>query len=111
MQFHIQDINRYISSFLTKDDIISFVKTSKNLKYDLCDLPYKKFIFDSSAGMNEIKLLMTYSNDIEELHIIECDFADHILCDYKNLKTLRLIRCKYDEKSLDKYEGVDVIKE
>lgn len=106
MSFSVTDMNRHISSFLSKGDVVSFLKSSKDLRNDLYNIPYKHFIFDQNAGMSNIKGMMFHLDDIEILEIIGCDFIEQILLPMKNLKSLTLKKCTIsDHTVLIKYFG------
>ena len=94
MIFNITDINRYISSFLSLDDTVSFLKSSRDLRNDLHDIPFTNFVFSEKSGMNEIKGMMNHLDTIETIEFKGCDFVDHLLLPIKNLKRLVLTNCK-----------------
>jgi len=91
--FDITDINIHIASFLPREDVVSFLKSSRELRNDLHNIPFKSFTFSENAGMNEIKAMMSHLDVIESLQIIRCNFVEHLLLPMKMLKELTLIYC------------------
>lgn len=100
MSFKVSDINSLISSFLHKEDIVSFLKSSRELRNDLHNIPFKNFIFSQQAGMVEIKALMHHLDVVEILEVNGCDFVTDILLPMKRLKTLILKNCKIPNPEL-----------
>lgn len=93
MSFSVSDVNVYISSFLTREDTSSFLKTSKNLRKDLCNTLYHNFIFSENAGIDTIKSMMKHLDIIEILELRNCSFTEYLLLPMKKLKKLILTKC------------------
>lgn len=98
---HITDLNIYISSFLQKTDVVSFLKSSIELRNDLYNIPFKSFVLTENFGMNEIKAMMCHLDVIEILEINNCEFVDQLLLPMKKLKYLTLIRCDVSDKRIE----------
>lgn len=96
---HVTDLNVYISSFLGPVDIISFLKSSRELRNDLHNIPFKSFVLSSTYGMNEIKAMMNHLDVIESIEITDCNFIDYILLPMKKLKHITLTRCDLSDKN------------
>lgn len=94
MSFKISDINILISSFLPREDIVSLLKSSRELRSDLHNIPFKHFVFSQWAGINEIKAMLTHLDVIETLEINSCDFVTEILFPMKRLKIIILENCR-----------------
>ena len=93
MSFIITDLNNLVSTYISRNDTVSLLKSSKNLRADLHTIPFKSFIFDEWAGMNEIRGMVMHLDTIETLEIRGCNFVEHLLLPMKRLKELILINC------------------
>ncbi|MDD4930596.1 MAG: hypothetical protein PHG66_00380 [Candidatus Colwellbacteria bacterium] len=100
MSFSVTDLNIYISSFLPREDVVSFLKSSRGLRKDLHNIPFRAFVFSEKSGMNEIKGMMSHLDVIEILEIRDCNFVEHLLLPMKRLKELKLVDCNYIDCSV-----------
>lgn len=93
MSFVISVLNVLISSFLPREDVVSFIKSSRDLRKDLHNIPFQSFTLDERGGMNEIKGMMAHLDVIETLEIRGCNFVEHLLLPMKRLRELKLVDC------------------
>ena len=93
MSFQITELNILISSFLPRYDTVSFLKSSRDLRNDLHNIPFKSFILEKEAGMTEMKAMLSHMDVIETLEIRGCTFVEYLLLPMKRLRELKLVDC------------------
>ena len=104
LSFSHLDTNLIIASYLSKNDVVSLIKTNKNLHTDLFYLPYKIFRFNWYSDTDTLKTFVIHAKGIEELIIDNYEFFQYIKVNLPRLKKITIKNCNLSNlKLLDLY--------